>query len=142
MPFSTEHTPPPDQPPGWVKEIVKASAIQAAQRANGPQKKSHRLDFMDLTKFIVGLIVIVLTAWWALAQKLSERPTHPAVQEMLMNHANGGAHPDAQEQIDEIKVEQRTIRESQIRQEFIDTAQSEALEAIKDDVKYIRRKTR
>jgi hypothetical protein len=143
---------------GDPEAFLDALATKLAQKSGGgggpPPKKFLGLDGGAWTKLLIGYLIAAAVGvflWWlAVRDGLNERPTRPEVQETIKTtlggaldrHENDRAHPKAQRQIDEIKVEQRTIRESQIRQEGIDKTQTETLKEIKDDVKRIRRRDR
>lgn len=133
------------------EEFLDALAAKLAQKTGGgdgpPPKKFLGLGKADWIKLLIGwaVVVLVFLGTWYLSVRdgLRERPTTEQVMEVVKQGVNGHAektHPTTQIQIDQIKTEQRTIRDSQIRQEQIDISQSETLDEIKEDVKLIRRR--
>lgn len=118
-----------------------------------PNDKNRR--FLGLapgswTKLFLGWLLALLIAtgtWWlAVRDGLRERPTTDQIDQIIrareQTHDGAAeAHPPIQRRLEAIDSQQRTIRDSQIRQEQIDVQQTAVLKEIKGDVKRLRRRT-
>jgi len=124
----------------------------AARVGNGGGGNGHRrflgLELGGWTKLLASMILagaVALAAWWlTVRDELANRTTGPDVHRAIIeaeahHDRDSEAHPPIQKRLEGIEVQQRTIRDSQIRQEGIDGKQSLALESIAEDVKVLRR---
>lgn len=115
-----------------------------------PKRKVLGLEIGAWMKLLLGWTLAVVTfvfTWYntvnASLEDLKARPTLEQIEKVIHDdinhHTNEGAHPEAQRRLENLEKEQRVIRHSQIRQETIDTQQTETLREIRDDVKRLRR---
>jgi hypothetical protein len=100
-----------------------------------PKKILGLIEKGDLAKLVIGWVIAIavfLGAWYKTVNaEIAKKATEEDVREIIKWHNNTrSAHPAVQIQLDGLKKEQRTIRESQIRQETIDEVQTKALERI------------
>lgn len=96
-------------------------------------------------------ILLAIGAWWltvrdtlknAASQSHVEKRVHEASKAAVSGHEENGAHPKIEKRLEGVEIKQEAIRDSQIRQEGTDKSQSDALDDIKDDLKYIKRQVR
>lgn len=86
---------------------------------------------MDWWKIIVGasgLLIAVLSGWWALSQRLSERPTEVQVERSLKAHSDSTGHPSLAGQLTQ-------VRDTQIEQSTLLKVVGEDVKEIKADLK-------
>lgn len=149
-------TPPMGVP--TPEAFLDALALKLAARVNRgpgggepPARRFLGLEAGGWTKLLASMLLaaaVGLITWWATVRdELRIRPTTDEVgaqiTEAEAHHAkNSEAHPPIQARIVEMEGEQRTIRESQIRQEVVERAQAKTLEEIAEDVKTLRRRGR
>jgi hypothetical protein len=125
--------------------FLDAVAQKLAARVNGSREKRFLgLELGAWVKLGIGwaiaAVVFLLTWYNTVNRDLGDRPTVRAVDETIdaavKSHGlDKGAHPDHLEQLELLDDKQQQIRESQIRQELIDTRQTEILEEIRDDLR-------
>jgi len=112
-----------------------------------PPKKFLGLSYSDWAKMVIGWSVALLaflgTWYMTVRDGLAERPTKVEVgadvQKVINDHSHV-THPGTEKRIEAIEKEQRTIRESQIRQEEADKGQTATLGEIKEELVRIRRR--
>jgi len=106
---------------------------------SGGGRKFLGMEAGAWTKLVVGYIVagiMALVVWQlTIRDALGERPTKPQVEASLKktfdNHnISSQSHPPIQAKLKILSTEQRTIRESQIRQEGLDREQNNSLKKI------------
>lgn len=135
------------------ERFLDALATKLAQKTgNGPPPKTFLgLSGGAWTKVVIGYLIAAMVGvflWWlAVRDGLAERPTRNEVNTSIDNKLDAKVdrhtdrpHPDTDKRLVALEREQKTIRESQIRQESNDRAQSAILSEIKDDVKRLRRR--
>ena len=140
------------------ERLIDMLAGKVAERVGGnggggppPPKKFLGLDGGAWTKFLVGYLIAAVAGvffWWlAVRDGLAARPTRDEINTSVDRKLNSAVdrhsdkpHPPTENRLKVLEGEQRTIRDSQIRQEQIDKTQTEVLKEIKDDVKRIRRR--
>lgn len=116
--------------------------VQAAAPPTPPAPKTYLgIDGGSWVKLLIGWTLAVVTflfAWYntvnAAIEDLQSRPTLLQVEERLKETSTS-----TQKKIEGVERDVQTIRESQIRQETINTEQAETLKEISQDVKQIRR---
>lgn len=114
-------------------------------RGNG--RKLLGVQIGSWMQWVVGFLilgVIGAATWWLkLRDDLRDRPTTEQVREVLdaktRDHEDRGSHPKIEQRLEGLEGSQRLIRESQVRQEGIDSRQADTLEAIRDDLRNRRR---
>lgn len=110
-----------------------------------PPKPFTSADGYGWARKLIGGIAalgIFLVTWYNTVNRdLENKATHDevkqAVDSKLSGH-EGATHPDTAVRLKSLEREQRTIRDSQIRQETIDTVQTTTLKEIRDDVRRLR----
>jgi len=147
------HTPPMGTP--TPDQFLDQLAEKLAARVNpgGGDGGGHRrflgMEVGGWTKLLASMILagaVALAAWWlTVRDELKARTTPEQVQTRIeveaRHHAkDADAHPPIQKRLDKLTGEQRTIRESQIRQEEASATTAKALEGIAEDVKHLRRR--
>lgn len=137
----------------FCEEVAKHVALSMPSHPPPPppRKKYLGLEMSAWVKLLAGWTLAIVTfvfTWYntvnSSLEELKDRPTlqqiEKAIHDDLDRHTNEGAHPEAQKRLESLEEEQRVIRHSQIRQETIDTQQTETLREIRDDVKRLRRR--
>ena len=135
------------------EDFLESVASKVAAKIGAPKPTSSGRVFLGMdtgawTRLIVGWLVAVVLAggaWWlSVRDGLAARPTFKeaatGAQDAIQAHEHSTeAHPPIQQRLDAMEREQTLIRESQIRQEETDKAQTKVLEEIKVEVGRIRR---
>lgn len=134
-------------PESFLDEL--ADKVASKVNLNGsPDDGKHKFLGIALggwTKMIAAWVMaglVALAAWHlTIRDELRVKPNIEQVEMEFKKHDKiSDAHPPIQARLKVIEGEQRTIRESQIRQEANDSLQTQVLQEIKDDVKGLRRK--
>jgi hypothetical protein len=115
-----------------------------------PEKRFLGMDAGNWTRFLLGLAVMATigaVGWYlTVRDRLRDAATrgevHEAAASAVHHHEENGIHPKVEKRLKVVEIEQRTIRESQIRQEGIDERQADALDDIKEDLKALKRRRR
>jgi len=119
-----------------------------------PHKQFLGIDGGGWTRIVLSWTVAILLAvgaWWltvrdtlkgAASKDHVEERVHKASKAAVDGHEENGAHPKIEQRLESVEIKQTVIRDSQIRQEGTDKLQSQSLDDIKDDLKYIKRQVR
>lgn len=90
--------------------------------------------------WIVGGLLVAGGWWLAARDTLRAAVNEDQVEALIEKHQAAETHPETDKELDAIRVEQRVIRESQIRQEEAAKATAAALQDIKADLRRRRRR--
>lgn len=124
-----------------IADKVHERAMAAAPPTTPPPKTYFGIEVGSWVKLLLGWTLAVgtfLFAWYntvnTAIDDLKSRPTLFQVEERLKETST-----NTQKKIENLETSVQTIRESQIRQETINSEQTETLKEISQDVKQIRR---
>jgi len=115
---------------------VKAfSELKEEQKALKPKP----LNWITVTFSAIGVLITVLSSWWALSTKFAERPTISDVKEIVQSHSQIHGHPGTIEELKANREEQQEQRRTLDRIETRQDQTSKDVAEIKTDLKAIRR---
>ena len=110
-----------------------------------PPRKFLGVDAGGWTKMLIGYAIIgavvIGGSWLAIRDSLAERETHTEAAERLKVYDAGHSkhpHPVTDVRLQAVEKEQQTMRESLVRRDEADKAQTEVLKGIRTDLNYLR----
>ena len=102
---------------GEIRDVVKQSAPKP-------------MDWWRAVGYAAGVLVTILTAWWALSQQLADRPTMDQIDKVMKAHVDTG-HPTIANEI-------KAVHDEQITQRDGIKSITDKVEATQQDVKDIK----
>lgn len=93
-----------------------------------------------IVAWVAGAILAIGAAWLSLRDTVAASASRSWVEEAIETHRTVETHVVTESDLDAIRAEQRTIRESQIRQEEAAKATAEVLSEIKVELRRARRR--
>lgn len=110
-----------DSLPPWLEASIKSAYAEGAKighrasREHGVKKAG--VDAWDAGKFVVGLIITLLAAWWGLSEMLHSKPSRDEVHEQMVDashdvEANTQAIGAIDKKLDRVEIRQETMVET------------------------------